>query len=221
MTRRALLDADLRSLGEPEVSLADIIAMAGRGNVSYPCPMLSARLRSWSEARQRLQASQMPSDWAPALSRVLQAIGWPGDRGLNSSEYQTLEVWNELLSELAGLDSVTGSIRWAPPSECCGAWLHPGNFSPSPNPRRSRSWACSRPRACGSTGSGYGDARQCVAGSTCTRPFPAVSSAAPFQPAPLFTGPGTGVHSGSHHPASGERPHHRRGVIPSGKTIPI
>ena len=110
LTRRALLDADLRSLGEPEVSLADIIAMAGRGNVSYPCPMLSARLRSWSEARQRLQASQMPSDWAPALSRVLQAIGWPGDRGLNSSEYQTLEVWNELLSELAGLDSVTGSI---------------------------------------------------------------------------------------------------------------
>ena len=110
LTSRALLDADLRSLREPEVSFADIVEMAGRGDVLYPCPMLSSRLRSWLEARQSLQASQMPSDWAPALSRVLQAIGWPGDRGLNSSEYQTLEVWNELLSELAGLDSVTGRI---------------------------------------------------------------------------------------------------------------
>ena len=110
LTNRALLDADLRSLREPEVSFADIVEMAGRGDVLYPCPMLSSRLRSWLEARQSLQASQMPSDWAPALSRVLQAIGWPGDRGLNSSEYQTLEVWNELLSELAGLDSVTGRI---------------------------------------------------------------------------------------------------------------
>ena len=110
LTSRALLDAALRALREPEVSLADIIKMASRGDVLYQCPMLSSCLRSWSEARQNLRASRMPSDWAPALSRVLQAVGWPGDRSLNSSEYQTLEVWNELLSELAGLDSVTGRI---------------------------------------------------------------------------------------------------------------
>ena len=110
LSSRALLDAALRALREPAVSLADIIKMGSRGNVLYRCPMLSSRLRAWSDARQSLRASQMPSDWAPALSQVLQAIGWPGDRGLNSSEYQTLEVWNELLSELAGLDSVTGRI---------------------------------------------------------------------------------------------------------------
>ena len=110
LTSRALLDAALRALREPEVSLVDIIKMANRDDVLYRCPMLSSRLRSWSEARQSLRASQRPSDWAPALSRVLQAIGWPGDRGLNSNEYQTLEVWNELLSELAGLDSVTGRV---------------------------------------------------------------------------------------------------------------
>ena len=110
LTSRALLDAALRALREPEVSLADIIKMASSGDVLYRCPMLSSRLRSWAEARQSLRTSQRPSDWAPALSQVLQAIGWPGDRGLNSSEYQTLEVWNELLSELACLDSVTGLI---------------------------------------------------------------------------------------------------------------
>ena len=174
--------------------------------------------RSWSEARQRLQASQMPSDWAPALSRVLQAIGWPGDRGLNSSEYQTLEVWNELLSELAGLDSVTGSIPLGTAVRMLRRLASSRQFQPESEPAPVQILGvfeglgpAVRPAL------DYGDARQCVAGSTCTRPFPAVSSAAPFQPAPLFTGPGTGVHSGSHHPASGERPHHRRELSPAGR----
>jgi probable DNA repair protein len=52
----------------------------------------------------------MPSDWSPAFSEFLQAVGWPGDRGIDSLEYQTLEVWRELLSELARLDRVLGRI---------------------------------------------------------------------------------------------------------------
>ena len=110
LTRRALLDAALRSLREPEVSRADIVRMAGRRDASYHCPRLVSQLRSWMERYTALGTSQMPSDWAPALSRFLEAVGWPGDRGLDSTEYQTHEVWNELLSELAGLDSVTGRI---------------------------------------------------------------------------------------------------------------
>ena len=52
----------------------------------------------------------MPSEWASGLSGFLQAVGWPGDRELDSIEYQTLEVWNELLSELARMDRVSGSV---------------------------------------------------------------------------------------------------------------
>ena len=36
--------------------------------------------------------------------------GWPGDRALDSTEYQTLEVWRELLAELSKLDSVSGPV---------------------------------------------------------------------------------------------------------------
>jgi probable DNA repair protein len=116
-TCRALLDSALRSLKEPEVSLADIVQVAGRRDAPYRCPRLVSRLRSWMERYKELGGSRMPSDWAPALSRFLEAVGWPGDRGLDSTEYQTLEVWNELLSELAGLDSVTGRI---PPGTAVG-----------------------------------------------------------------------------------------------------
>lgn len=110
LTRRALLDVALRSLGEPIVSLRDIIALARGGDSPCRCPQLAARFLAWTEQHPTLQATRLPSDWAPVLSRFLQAVGWPGDRGIDSVEYQTLEVWKELLSELARLDRVLGPI---------------------------------------------------------------------------------------------------------------
>ena len=109
-TSRALLDVELRSKGETHVSLRDILRSARTSDAPYRCPKLASRLATWMEQFQALQTSRMPSDWAPALSGFLQAVGWPGDRGIDSAEYQTLEVWRELLSELARLDRVSGQI---------------------------------------------------------------------------------------------------------------
>ncbi len=109
-TSRALLDVALRSLGEPVVSLTDIIALARGGDASHRCPKLASRFLAWTEHYQALQTTRMPSDWAPVLSGFLQALGWPGDRGIDSTEYQTFEVWKELLSELARLDRVSGRV---------------------------------------------------------------------------------------------------------------
>jgi len=110
LTSRALLDVELRSKGELVVSLTDIIARARGRDATTPCPELASRLLNWREQYKALRTSRMPSDWAPALSGFLQAVGWPGDRGIDSAEYQTLEVWRELLSELARLDGVSGPI---------------------------------------------------------------------------------------------------------------
>lgn len=110
LTSRALLDVELRSRGEAYVSLGDIIRLARSGDGSLQCPRLASRLATWMEQHQALQASRIPSDWAPALSGFLQAVGWPGDRGIDSAEYQALEVWRELLSDLAQLDRVSGRI---------------------------------------------------------------------------------------------------------------
>lgn len=110
-TRRALLDVALRALGEPHVSLTDIIKLAGREEAAYECPKLVPQLQSWITQYESLSTEQKPSYWAVVLSKFLQFAGWPGDRGLSSIEHQTLEVWKDLLSELAGLDSVCGDIR--------------------------------------------------------------------------------------------------------------
>lgn len=134
LTGRAMLDVELRSMGETDVSLRDIIRLAHRGNSSRQCPEFASRLAAWREQHQSLQTSRMPSDWAPALSQFLQAVGWPGDRGIDSMEYQTLEVWRELLSELARLDRVSGRI---PPGMAVGMLRRLGSarqFQPESEP---------------------------------------------------------------------------------------
>lgn len=109
-TSRALLDVAARSLGEPHVALRDLIALAGHSDASHRCPKLVSLLRSWMDQYKTLRTKRMPSEWASGLSGFLRAVGWPGGRELDSIEYQTLEVWNELLSELARMDRVSGSI---------------------------------------------------------------------------------------------------------------
>ena len=110
MTSRALLDADLRSGGATDVCLSDVIELARKRRGGGGCPGLVTLLETWSEKYGTLQISRLPGDWAPAISAFLRDIGWPGDRTLDSIEYQTLEVWSELLSDLAGLDDVLGRV---------------------------------------------------------------------------------------------------------------
>ena len=109
-TSRALLDAALRSLREPEVSLQDVLALAGRADAPYHCPELQSQLIAWRKFRQELTPHQMPSDWAASFSGLLEAMGWPGAGPLDSVQFQTIKKWHELLSDFAGLDSVLGSI---------------------------------------------------------------------------------------------------------------
>ncbi len=110
MASRALLDVTLRSRRQTHVALWDIIGLARNHNASHHCPGLVEQFGSWTDQYRTLQTPRMPSDWAPVLLGFLRDVGWPGDRALDSIEYQTLEVWNELLSELARLDSVSGPI---------------------------------------------------------------------------------------------------------------
>ena len=109
-TQRAVLDRELRALREPTVSAVEVMRLADNDDVGCRSPQLAIQLRAWVEKCKSLLSAQMPSDWAASVSGLLTAIGWPGDGSLKSAEYQTMEVWNELLSELAGLDSVTGPI---------------------------------------------------------------------------------------------------------------
>ncbi|WP_372522426.1 PD-(D/E)XK nuclease family protein [Sulfuricaulis sp.] len=115
--QRALLDVACRQ-AEPLVRINGLLRLAQDqdregGWRAHSAPMLAARLKNWRALLDSFPKKQLPSAWAESFARGLLALGWPGDRPLDSDEYQTVEAWRELLSVLSTLDEVTNRIGYA------------------------------------------------------------------------------------------------------------
>jgi probable DNA repair protein len=99
---RARLDAWLRRHAEPAVTLERLTAAVARTGGA-----LGERLRAYAAFRQeRLFGAQSPAEWARAFGAALAVLGFPGERGLDSNEFQALEKWHEVLARLATLERV-------------------------------------------------------------------------------------------------------------------
>ncbi|MDH3286768.1 MAG: PD-(D/E)XK nuclease family protein [Betaproteobacteria bacterium] len=103
--RRARLDAWLRKRAEPVITLDRLLALVAHEDSG--CPVLAQRLSALSEFRKaRLFGGQPPSAWARGISEALALVGFPGERSLDSNEFQTLAKWHEAVADLAALDLV-------------------------------------------------------------------------------------------------------------------
>lgn len=52
------------------------------------------------------QQRKLPSQWASIFSKALITLGWPGEESLSSAEFQLVSRFNELLQEIASLDTI-------------------------------------------------------------------------------------------------------------------
>lgn len=109
---RALLDVELRGRAEPAVSLDRIQQLLGRHGAA--CPQLVRHVSALAELRKnRLFGAQSPAQWARAFSDALAAAGFPGERTLDSVEYQTLKRWHDVVAEFAALERVVPRMAHA------------------------------------------------------------------------------------------------------------
>lgn len=105
---RARLDAALRQRVEPVITLDRLAAMSGTA------PALARALGAYAEFRRaRLFEPRAPGEWARVFDDALKLLGFPGERPLDSGEYQTLQKWHEVLARLATLDRVVPRIGFA------------------------------------------------------------------------------------------------------------
>ncbi|MGH9665803.1 MAG: PD-(D/E)XK nuclease family protein [Bryobacteraceae bacterium] len=107
-TARASLDARLRRDGMARVSMDRLKTLTRKESL----PLFARALEKWQTVRSPLAPRQRPSGWSRAFSTLLDALGWPGSRTLDSREYQVVAEWNGILSELARLDSVVPILRY-------------------------------------------------------------------------------------------------------------
>ena len=117
---RARLDAQLRKASGAKTSLAHLrrsITKLTASDNRYrvpACPILSRSLADVEKfARENLSGSRRPAEWGRAISALLDLFGFPGERALDSSEFQTLKKFHEALAGFAALDRVAGRTRFA------------------------------------------------------------------------------------------------------------
>ena len=101
---RALLDAKLRSRKQPALSWNDLLYLADNGSESgQSVPVLAGTLRNARALLQELPKRQSPETWADSFSRLLEILGWPGERTPDSAEYQLSRAWYKALDGLVSL----------------------------------------------------------------------------------------------------------------------
>lgn len=98
-TGRALLDKRLRQNCGNRVQASNLLRLCRRSDCA--CPLLGQILEKWLEATGKSPSLQTAVSWSRTFSSILEAFGWPGERPLGSTEFQTMQSWNELLSNFA------------------------------------------------------------------------------------------------------------------------
>ncbi|MFB3813263.1 MAG: PD-(D/E)XK nuclease family protein [Terriglobales bacterium] len=107
-SRRTLLDAEMRRRCGTEVALDEVRRLArARDKDGNPRPHQSPEL---AQVLRRLQAQfdpspKPPSAWSRHFIALLEIAGWPGDRPLDSADYQAWQAVYKLLRTFATLDA--------------------------------------------------------------------------------------------------------------------
>jgi ATP-dependent helicase/nuclease subunit B len=108
---RACADVDVRRHATAVLTLTSLRRLLDATHRAVP--VLKARLsRLAAFQRDVALGSRAPSAWAHAFTNALEIAGFPGERALDSAEYQAVAKWHELLGELATLDRVAAKLSY-------------------------------------------------------------------------------------------------------------
>ncbi|MGZ8981874.1 MAG: hypothetical protein ACXW2D_14085, partial [Burkholderiaceae bacterium] len=107
---RARFDAEWRRRSGRTTSLDHLLAVARNFRAdAAPAPRAALEaLHAW-KGRAGTRPRRL-SEWAALLMEALRTVGFPGVDSLDSTEYQTLARWQELMSEFAALERVQGAV---------------------------------------------------------------------------------------------------------------
>lgn len=102
--KRAYYDSQLRLNNKSSINIETIS--------HEDCHHLAKRLQKFLAIVHDHQDKNLShSKWAKVFCDMLTALGWPGERSLNSEEYQIVESWLDNLSSFSALDQVSQPVN--------------------------------------------------------------------------------------------------------------
>jgi len=106
---RAVLDATIREKLPMQFTLSHLLefikAQQAEG-LQLDSLLANIQAAAALSSTRKLSAVQ----WAQTLDAILNALGWPGERNINSLEYQTLNAWQKALQQLARMDVLDNKL---------------------------------------------------------------------------------------------------------------
>ena len=110
--QRALFDARLRRHGETNISLRSLQRWLLADEQNRTCPRLAESIVALNSLLEARPNKQSLNDWAAFFIDILQLMGWPGERSLDSHEYQAITAWKNLHQRFTGLASVLPKLSY-------------------------------------------------------------------------------------------------------------
>src|SRR4029078_5217447 len=95
---RANFERMLRQKNVNQINLQD--------EVWQYCPVLTKHIKQALLFIEQQPKTLLHSEWAQVFNTFLSLLGWPGERSLNSEEYQIMQSWLALLADLTTVDYV-------------------------------------------------------------------------------------------------------------------
>jgi probable DNA repair protein len=108
--QRAQVDILLRQKNSNTIDLTELTSKNEHAFLTKHCIHLAKRIHRFLSACELTPKIQTHYDWAVFFNEALTLLGWPGQRILNSHEYQTAEAWLRLLTEFQSLDQVAAPV---------------------------------------------------------------------------------------------------------------
>ena len=111
--KRASFDACLREYGEKSLTVKTLFQFAEKQAGSHKqCPIFIRSLKKFHTHFLSTPEKQSLHDWAKTFSGWLAQLGWPGERPLNSEEYQISTAWQDALQQLSSLDRISENATY-------------------------------------------------------------------------------------------------------------
>lgn len=104
--KRAQFDVRIRNANLTITSLNQLLHTTDKINLAQSCPQLAKHIKNYITYKNQKIQPLLPSEWAHVFTELLTILGWPGERSVNSQEYQVIQRWLELLHEYQTLDYI-------------------------------------------------------------------------------------------------------------------
>lgn len=129
----ALSHAHLLKMGCSSIPLAELYVPLNEYFESYPKNTWLSRLRLFSEKSKDL-SPRSPSRWADFFIVSLEAMQWPGQRPLDSQDYQLCKRLFEIFGEIRALDYIYSEIEFHKARQIFNNLLQETIFQPQSTP---------------------------------------------------------------------------------------